>query len=114
MSETVVPKLDPREVAQIRNGVVYSVLAVQNGMVYCLEKQKDNAAKHCRVHSLLELASRIKATDVLLPEDPNVDKPELTRRINMSDFRKSHEDFRTTGTTRVKHIVPPRLATQDA
>ena len=92
-----------RVVAHVINGAVFSILATRKGLRSCLKKHEADPDKHCRMPSLQEFAQMMRAIEVLLPVNPNVDNPELNRRIGIRGFSESGEDYRDTGSSHVDH-----------
>ncbi|MBI2052321.1 MAG: hypothetical protein HYT38_01405 [Candidatus Sungbacteria bacterium] len=93
-----------RVVARVMNGTVFSILATSRGMVSCLEKYEDDPKRHSRTPSLQEFVVMVRAIEILLPNNPNVDRPVLTRRIKTKKFQDSGEDFQNTGGGTVRHL----------
>ena len=102
-----------RVVAHVMNGTVFSILATRQGLMSCLKKYEGDPKQHCRIPSLQEFAAMVRAIEVLLPNDPNVARPVLVRRIEIKKFQDSGEDFQNTGSGTVRHLPAKsaRLAT---
>ena len=98
-----------RVVAYVKNGAVWSILATPRGLRSCLKKHQDDSKHHSRMPSLQEFVQMIRAIEVFLPEDPNVDKPVLTRRISKEELVGSGENYRDTGASTVDHQRPRRM-----
>ncbi|MBI4118956.1 MAG: hypothetical protein HY452_01710 [Parcubacteria group bacterium] len=93
-----------RVVARVVNGTVFSILATRQGLMSCLKKHEGDLKRHSRTPSLQEFAAMVRAIEVLLPNNPNVDRPVLTRRVKIKEFQDSGEDFQNTGSGTVRHL----------
>lgn len=98
-----------RVVAHVKNGTTWSVLATSKGLRSCLRTHENDPKHHNRMPDLQEFACMIRAIEVLLPADPNVDNPKLERRIRIREFVESGENLRDTGTSTVAHQRARRM-----
>ena len=98
-----------RVVARVFNGATWSVLATSKGLKSCLKKHEGDPKHHNRMPDLQEFVHMIRAIEVLLPEDPNVDRPALTRRISKGELVESGENYRDKGDSAVDHQRPRRM-----
>ena len=98
-----------RVVAYVKNGAVWSILATPRGLRSCLKKHQDDSRHHNRMPSLQEFIRMIWAIEVFLPENPNVDRPALTRCISKEELVESGENYRDTGGSTVDHQRPRRM-----
>lgn len=96
-------KANTRVVAYVINGSVYSILATSEGLRSCLLRHKGNQQRHDRMPNLQEFAQMVEAIEVLLPDDPNVNSPKLTRLIEIGKFIESGENYRDKGSSLVDH-----------